>query len=52
MSKELGTCVALHTAGKRITEVWIDALCTNQADNEERNNQVGQMWDIYLGVEE
>jgi hypothetical protein len=27
--------------------LWIDALCINQADNGERNNQVGFMDDIY-----
>jgi len=29
---------------------WIDALCINQSDNEERTHQVGIMGDIYSSV--
>ncbi|KAI8936070.1 hypothetical protein NX059_007570 [Plenodomus lindquistii] len=30
--------------------LWIDALCINQNDNTERNNQVAQMGDVYKGA--
>lgn len=32
--------------------MWIDALCINQADIPEKNHQVRQMRDIYLGAEQ
>jgi hypothetical protein len=32
--------------------LWVDALCINQADTTERNNQVSQMADIYFGSKE
>jgi len=32
--------------------LWVDALCINQADTAERNNQVSQMADIYSGSKE
>jgi len=32
--------------------LWVDALCINQADATERNNQVSQMADIYSGAKE
>ncbi|KAI0126973.1 heterokaryon incompatibility protein-domain-containing protein [Xylariales sp. AK1849] len=33
------------------THIWIDALCINQADIQERNHQVPMMGDIYEGAE-
>ncbi|KAF7193682.1 Heterokaryon incompatibility protein 6, OR allele [Pseudocercospora fuligena] len=56
----------LHAALKRIheaetlhhadnlcprTPLWIDALCINQADNQERSRQVRMMDEIYSGAE-
>jgi hypothetical protein len=32
--------------------LWIDALCINQTDITERNNQVSQMMEIYSGAKE
>jgi hypothetical protein len=42
----------LHLARKRLTYcwLWIDALCINQADVEERNHQVQQMGTIFAGA--
>jgi hypothetical protein len=42
----------LHVARKRLTYcwLWIDALCINQADTEERNHQVQQMGNIFNGA--
>jgi hypothetical protein len=34
-----------HRAHKRV--LWIDAVCINQGDNEEKSNQVPQMREIY-----
>lgn len=31
--------------------LWIDALCINQSDAQERNHQVGQMRDIYMNAQ-
>lgn len=30
--------------------IWIDAICINQADDEEKSIQVHQMWRIYTGA--
>ena len=32
--------------------IWIDALCINQANTPERNNQVAMMGDIYRGAQQ
>jgi hypothetical protein len=29
---------------------WIDAICINQSNDQEKNHQVGMMKDIYIGV--
>jgi hypothetical protein len=31
--------------------LWIDAICINQSDDEEKSNQVALMWDIYNRAE-
>ena len=33
-------------------ELWIDAICINQSDNEEKSQQVSMMRDIYGGCQE
>ena len=47
---------ALHqlrfSTPKDVRVLWIDALCINQNDVEERNQQVGLMRDIYAGAKE
>jgi len=42
----------LQAARKRLTfcTLWIDALCINQSDVEERNHQVQQMGNIFAGA--
>ena len=39
----------LHVVGKSEREIslWVDALCINQADNEEKSEQVRLMGEIY-----
>jgi hypothetical protein len=32
--------------------IWVDAVCINQEDIEERNRVVGRMKDIYEGADE
>ena len=34
----------------QMRRVWLDAICINQIDNEEKNVQVGMMKDIYASV--
>lgn len=34
------------------THLWVDAICINQDDDDERNRQVRRMGDIYVGAEE
>jgi hypothetical protein len=43
---------ALRRFRRKKTErrVWIDAICINQSDIDERNSQVGQMRDIYVNA--
>ena len=45
-------CDFLQAARHRLTfcTLWIDALCINQADIEERNDQVQQMGNIFAGA--
>ena len=38
--------------GDTALEIWIDAVCINQADLDERSAQVGMMRDIYAGAAE
>ncbi|RDW79831.1 hypothetical protein BP6252_04469 [Coleophoma cylindrospora] len=48
----------LYLALRRIRHIespltlWVDTLCINQADNDERNHQVGMMREIYENSEE
>ena len=57
-SQNTGIANNLYGALKRLRRVnservvWIDALCINQADVEERNQQVSQMWSIYEKAKE
>lgn len=39
-------------ADTQLQSLWIDFICINQADTLERNNQVGQMQEIFAGAEE
>ncbi|KAL5316720.1 hypothetical protein ACEPPN_015771 [Leptodophora sp. 'Broadleaf-Isolate-01'] len=39
--------LALRSLKDQTRPVWIDALCINQRDDEEKNSQVGQMGRIY-----
>jgi len=41
--------VALRSSTE-VKELWADAICINQNDNKERNQQVRQMLDIYKGA--
>ncbi|GIZ46955.1 hypothetical protein CKM354_001005700 [Cercospora kikuchii] len=34
----------------QVQYIWIDAICINQQDVEEKNRQVAQMWRIYRGA--
>jgi hypothetical protein len=43
--------IALRQSGS-LGPIWIDALCINQNDIEERNTQVAQMANIYKNAEE
>ena len=43
-------CIARKKYPRR--KLWIDAICINQADTNERNHQVQQMGEIYLGARE
>lgn len=37
----------LTSTGASQTFIWIDALCVNQADNDEKPNQVRSIWRVY-----
>ncbi|PMD16945.1 heterokaryon incompatibility, partial [Hyaloscypha hepaticicola] len=37
----------LRKSQKQVRYLWIDALCVNQSDNEEKSNQVWNMLEIY-----
>lgn len=41
-----------HDEGKEPRRLWVDAICINQADGQERNQQVRQMFHIYHGAKQ
>ena len=43
-------CHPIH--GRRNLPVWIDAICINQADNEEKRHQVAMMGEVYENASE
>jgi hypothetical protein len=43
----------LHLRGKKETRIlWVDAVCINQQDKSERNEQVRWMGEIYSSVQQ
>ncbi|ORY13637.1 heterokaryon incompatibility protein-domain-containing protein [Clohesyomyces aquaticus] len=52
VSRNLHAALEVFRPIKSILTLWVDFLCINQQDTEERTQQVGIMRDIYLNCEE
>ncbi|TKA71754.1 hypothetical protein B0A55_08580 [Friedmanniomyces simplex] len=51
IAQNLLDCLKVQHDCSRDTWYWVDAICINQKDVEERNQQVPQMWRIYSAAQ-